>query len=136
MQLTFLMYTGVDGGKFAPRYSSRLYTFTPPPPNDPMDPNDQATEQMKSRLRSTLVEILLSASDTKACEKSVENQLDTLAHELNVKDPDYAKNIPNNKRALLHAMEYLGLTFDKVPHLYIMHFFVTPSMYIIYANLT
>jgi hypothetical protein len=68
-------------------------------------------------LRIFLVELLLIVSQTKMCEKSVEKVLDAITHmleKLGGTAKELSESMPDNKRAMLSALEVLGLSFDPV----------------------
>jgi hypothetical protein len=74
----------------------------------------------KQKLLVVLIELLLIFSDAKVCERGAENFLDVMANSFTLFDhPDareFAYNFPNNKRALLTAIETLGLDFPMVSY--------------------
>jgi len=93
-----------DGGYPRPRAESRFYQYTPPGSTYP-----RGDEHMRSRLCLLLAEILLTKALWALPEAAVESILDIIAALSPELHPDFARNVPNNFRALLNAMGVLGV---------------------------
>jgi hypothetical protein len=107
MNKLILFATGNDGGVFVARYSPRKYVV-------PAD-DDFGT---KEKLRVFLVELLLSSTESKMTENMMEKMLDLFGSTLSTFAWDdtqaFAKGVPDNKRAVLSALDTFGLVFDPV----------------------
>jgi hypothetical protein len=96
---------GYDGGVFVVRFQKRKYKLG----------TDNAG--LQAILRLFLVELLLIISQTKMCEKSVEKVLDAVTHlleKLGGTATELSGSMPDNKRAMLSALEVLGVSFQPV----------------------
>ena len=87
-----------DGGIYKGRFGSRTYTYTEPSNSYPQN------RDMVSALSVLFSEILLLAADYGLPESAVERLLDIIANLKPDLHPDFARNIPDNFRAMLAAM--------------------------------
>jgi len=97
-----------DGGRYKSRFEGRAYEYHEPSDSYPKN------WDMESRLLVLFAEILLLAADYGLPESAVERILDIIGNPTPDLHPDFARNIPNNFRAMLHAMQRLGIKYHEV----------------------
>ena len=93
-----------DGGIYKGRFGSRTYTYTEPSNSYPQN------RDMVSALSVLFSEILLLAADYGLPESAVERLLDIIANLKPDLHPDFARNIPDNFR----AMHEFGIKYSEV----------------------